>query len=114
MAQDAAHHARTYWRKSLVAMAGILLIWAFISFGCGILFRNWLDARLSIGGAPFGFWMAQQGSIIGFVVLLIAYAIGMHKLDVKHNYDEGDQTAEDHSHDSGVYEADDQDEEVQA
>jgi len=34
--------------------------------------------------------MAQQGSIICFVFLLIAYAILMGKLDKKHGYSEDD------------------------
>ena len=34
-----------------------------------------------IGHAPFGFWMAQQGAILGFVGLLIIYAIAMNRLD---------------------------------
>ena len=62
-----------------------------VSFGCGILFRDWLDANMiKIGNAPFGFWMAQQGSIICFVLLLIAYNILMNRLDAKFGYEEGE------------------------
>jgi putative solute:sodium symporter small subunit len=47
-----------------------------------------MDANLpSIGNAKFGFWMAQQGSIICFVLLLVLYAFLMNKLDHKHGYD---------------------------
>ncbi len=61
----------------------------FVSFGCGILFREWLDTNApQIGSAPFGFWMAQQGSIICFVLLLITYAFLMNRLDAKHGYSE--------------------------
>ena len=42
----------------------------------------------NIGNAKFGFWMAQQGSIICFVLLLVAYMVLMNKLDKKHGYDE--------------------------
>lgn len=42
----------------------------------------------SIGSVPFGFWMAQQGSIICFVLLLVVYAVCMRRLDNKHGYDE--------------------------
>jgi putative solute:sodium symporter small subunit len=46
-----------------------------------------MDANLpSIGNAPFGFWMAQQGSIIGFILILVTYAILMNRLDAKHGY----------------------------
>lgn len=44
--------------------------------------RDWLDANFpNVGSAPFGFWMAQQGSIICFVLILIAYAKLMGRLD---------------------------------
>ncbi len=48
--------------------------------------------QFSIGGAPLGFWMAQQGSIFCFVVLLVIYARWMNKLDKKHGFEdkEGD------------------------
>ncbi|MEO1185468.1 MAG: sodium/substrate symporter small subunit, partial [Cyanobacteria bacterium J06636_27] len=36
-------------------------------------------------GVPFGFWMAQQGSILVFVALIFIYAVQMDKLDRKHN-----------------------------
>jgi putative solute:sodium symporter small subunit len=65
----------------------LIAIWFFVSLGCSILLRSWMDAHMpSIGNAPFGFWMAQQGSIICFVLLLIVYAVLMYRLDSKHGY----------------------------
>ncbi|MEO0510687.1 MAG: DUF4212 domain-containing protein [Verrucomicrobiota bacterium] len=78
-------HRRACGQLTLVLLA----VWFTISFGCGILLRDWLDVNFpSIGNAPFGFWMAQQGSIIGFVLILIAYAFFMNRLDAKHGYSE--------------------------
>ena len=77
----------TYWKANLSITLKILVIWFSVSFGCGIIFKEELD-QFSIGGAPLGFWMAQQGSIIGFVVLLIIYSFLMNKLDQKHGYEE--------------------------
>jgi putative solute:sodium symporter small subunit len=72
----------SYHRLALRLLLGLLSIWFIISFGCAILWRDWLDVQIPpIGHAPFGFWMAQQGAIIGFVVLLIIYAIAMNRLD---------------------------------
>ena len=83
---------REHWNSSLRIVFFILGIWFMISLGCGVLFRDLLDANLpSIGGAPFGFWMAQQGSIIGFLVLLFAYMILMNRLDKSCGLDDGDQ-----------------------
>ena len=84
--------SQSYQRASLRVVLTLLLVWFTVSFGCGILFRDWLDANApSVGNAPFGFWMAQQGSIIGFVLILITYALWMGRLDAKHGYaeDEG-------------------------
>jgi putative solute:sodium symporter small subunit len=82
-------HPQKYWKACLKLVLSLLIIWFMISFGCGILLREWLDACApKVGNAPFGFWMAQQGSIIGFVVLLIVYAIVMNHLDAKYGYKE--------------------------
>ena len=72
----------SYHRLALSLLLGLLSIWFIISFGCAILWRDWLDVYMPrIGHAPFGFWMAQQGAIMGFVLLLIIYAIVMNRLD---------------------------------
>ena len=78
-----------YRKSSLRILFSLLAIWFIASFGCGILFREWMDVNMpSVGHAKFGFWMAQQGSIICFVLVLIAYAILMGRLDEKHGYSE--------------------------
>ncbi len=82
-----------YRKASLSILFGTLAIWFTVSFGCGILFREWMDANMPhIGNAKFGFWMAQQGSIICFVLLLIIYAYLMGKLDDKFGYAEESET----------------------
>ena len=73
-------NAQKYWRANLALTAFLLAIWAFVSFGCGILFREDLD-QYSIGGAPLGFWIAQQGAIYVFVVLIFVYAATMRFLN---------------------------------
>jgi putative solute:sodium symporter small subunit len=82
--------AKAYWSANLKLVGCLLIVWFTVSFGCGILLKEQLD-QFSIGGAPLGFWMAQQGSIICFVFLLIAYAFFMNKLDKEHGYDEGEE-----------------------
>ncbi len=81
-----------YWTKSLQIVLFILAIWFVLSLGCGVLFREKLDALLPpMGGAPFGFWMAQQGAIIGFLVLLFLYMVLMNSLDGKSGFDQEDE-----------------------
>ena len=72
-----------YWRRNVALMAGLLFVWAAASLGCGVLFADSLNA-FRLGGFPLGFWFAQQGSILIFVVLILAYALRMGKLDRDH------------------------------
>jgi putative solute:sodium symporter small subunit len=81
--QARAYIAR-YWRRNVALMVGLLVIWASVSLGCGILFADTLN-NFRWGGFPLGFWFAQQGSILTFVVLVLAYALAMTKLDRDHH-----------------------------
>ena len=76
-----------YWRANLQLMAVLLAIWFTVSFGFGILLRPWLD-MVSIGGAPLGFWFAQQGSIFVFVGLIFYYAHAMNRLERRFGVEE--------------------------
>jgi putative solute:sodium symporter small subunit len=69
-----------YWRRNLRLMAVLLAIWALVSFGAGIIFVEPLN-QVSFLGVPLGFWFAQQGSIIVFVILIAVYVWRMDKLD---------------------------------
>lgn len=81
MAKTKAAKGR-YWKAQLKCVGTLLSIWFMVSFGCGILLRDWLDANFpSVGSAPFGFWMAQQGAIICFVLILVAYAVWMARIE---------------------------------
>ncbi len=75
-----------YWRSNLRIMAALLLLWAGVSFGCGILFADWLNQfNVPFLGFPLGFWFAQQGSIVVFVICILLYCVAMNRLDAKHH-----------------------------
>jgi len=78
-----------YWLKNLRYLSFLLVVWFAVSFGCGILFVDQLDA-IRIGGFKLGFWFAQQGSIYVFVALIFIYVFLMNRLDKAFNVDEGD------------------------
>ncbi len=82
MSDPSASHEphRVYWRKNLTILGILLAIWFVVSYGCGILFVDQLDA-IRIKGFKLGFWFAQQGSIYVFVVLILIYVRYMNKLD---------------------------------
>ena len=90
--QDSVHERHAaYWAKSLRIVLLVLSVWFFVSLGCGVLFRDQLDSMLpSIGGAPFGFWIAQQGAIVVFILLLVTYMLLMNRLDDEYHYGDGD------------------------
>lgn len=77
-----SYDAEKYWKANLRLIIGCLVVWAFVSYGCGILFRPLL-AEIHIGGTDLGFWFAQQGSILTFIALIFFYAWRMNKLDRK-------------------------------
>lgn len=73
-------NAYAYWKSNIRIVLSLLSVWFFISFVCGILLVDALD-NIRIGGFKLGFWIAQQGSIIVFVVLVYVYIYLMDKLD---------------------------------
>ena len=78
---------REYWRRNLRLMAVLLSIWALVSFGAGIVFVEPLN-NIDFLGFPLGFWFAQQGSIITFIILIAVYVWRMDKLDAEYGIDE--------------------------
>ena len=72
--------AREYWQANLRLIAGCLTVWFVASFGCGLLLADWLNGFM-LAGFKLGFWFAQQGSILVFVLVLIYYAWAMKRLD---------------------------------
>jgi len=86
--QEEQPHA-AHWHGSNRIVLGILSMWFLVSLGASVLFRDFLDDSLpKLGGAPFGFWMAQQGAILSFVLLLLAYRFFMNRLDHQHGLED--------------------------
>lgn len=84
-----------YWRRNLRLMVILLTIWFVVSFGAGILLVEALN-KFSFLNMPLGFWFAQQGSIITFVVLILIYALRMDKLDDEFGVAERDEAGRRH------------------
>jgi putative solute:sodium symporter small subunit len=72
--------AQAYWKRNLNLIIILLVIWALVSYVFGILLAPAL-ANVMIGQIPLGFWFAQQGSIIIFVILIFVYCWLMDRLD---------------------------------
>ena len=84
---DLTEQRRRYWKANLRYLAILLSIWFIVSFGCGILLAEPLNA-IRLGGFKLGFWFAQQGAIYVFVVLIFVYVWLMNRLDKRFDVNE--------------------------
>lgn len=80
MPKEITERDKRYWGTNLRLIITCISIWALVSYGFALLLRPFL-MNISIGGADFGFWFAQQGSIFTYVILITFYAWRMNKLD---------------------------------
>ncbi len=79
--------AASYWKANIALVRNLLIIWALCSFGAGIILRPLLSG-IEIGGTDLGFWFAQQGSIVIFIIIIFFYSWRMNALDRKFGVDE--------------------------
>lgn len=79
---------RSYWQKNLRITAVLLTIWFVSTFVMAFFAREL--ATINFFGWPLSFYMAAQGSLIIYVLIIGYYAVYMRKLDVEHGVDEGE------------------------
>ena len=77
MTENTEHWART---KRLMIIC--LVIWAIFGYGIHIFARQLNE--IVILGFPLGFYMAAQGSLIAFVVMLFWFARKQNDIDEEH------------------------------
>lgn len=70
-----------YWGKTSKLMIFMMALWIFFSFVIH-MFVVPLNG-IKIFGFPLGFYMASQGSLIAFVVMLFWFARAQNKIDVE-------------------------------
>ena len=74
---------RAYWRENIALIRNLLIVWAIVSLGLSVLLVRPLNT-VNVGQVPLGFWIAQQGAIFVFVILIFVYAFQMEKIDRKY------------------------------
>ncbi len=67
-----------YWRTTLRLTLGLLVLWFLVTFGVSFFARE-LD--FTFFGWPFSFWMAAQGSLLIYGIIITVYAVAMGRLD---------------------------------
>ncbi len=78
--------AAAYWSKTSGLMWTMLIIWAVFGFGIHF-FVNTLN-EIKFLGFPLGFYMAAQGSLIVFVVMLFWFARRQNAIDAEFGVEE--------------------------
>ena len=68
-----------YWRRTSTLMWVMFVLWVFFSFVVHF-FVETLNTY-SFLGFPLGFYMASQGSLIAFVVMLFLFAWRQESID---------------------------------
>ena len=76
-----------YWKQNITYVVILLSIWFIVSYVCGIIFADALD-NIRLAGFPLGFWFANQGAEITFVILIVIYVKLMNNLDRKYDVHE--------------------------
>jgi putative solute:sodium symporter small subunit len=79
MHASTAVQAQTHWRRTRALMLITLAIWFVFSFVVHF-FAGSLN-QITIIGFPLGFYMAAQGSLIVFVVLIFWFAHRQNRID---------------------------------
>ena len=78
--------SKAYWKDNIRYLLILLAVWFLVSFGAGIIFKNFLN-EFKFGGFKIGFWFAQQGAMYVFVILIFIYVRLINRLDKKYGYD---------------------------
>jgi putative solute:sodium symporter small subunit len=73
---------RRYWQKNLRITSVLLAIWFVVTF---VVAFNARDLSFNFFGWPFSFWVAAQGALIVYMVIIWYYARTMNRLDQEHN-----------------------------
>lgn len=81
----------TYWRTQIQRTVILLAVWFIVGFVMSIFLAESLN-NFSFGGVPFGFWMAQQGSIFVFISLVLIYTLASNQLDREAGVEETEDT----------------------
>jgi putative solute:sodium symporter small subunit len=76
---------RSYWQKNLRLTAILMGIWFVVTFVVAYFARE-LD--FNFFGWPFSFWVAAQGALVVYVLLIAYYARTMNRLDQEHGFAE--------------------------
>ena len=77
-----------HWRSNLRVTAVLLMLWFVVTFVVTYYAR---ELSFRFFGWPFSFWMAAQGSLVVYCLIVWFYARYMDRLDIRHGVQELDE-----------------------
>ena len=86
MQLTARHHE--YWNKNLRITGLLLAIWFLVTFVVVFFAR---ELTFSFFGWSFSFWVAAQGALVVYCLIIWFYARYMNKLDIEYGVEEGEE-----------------------
>ena len=84
--QLTARH-QEYWSKNLRITGLLLALWFLVTF---VLLYFSRDLTFSLFGWPLSFWVAGQGALIVYCLIIWYYARYMNNLDKEYGVSEGE------------------------
>lgn len=88
MATDS--NSEAHWEKTRNLMLKHLAVWAFFGYIVHFFVIPLNYIKIPILQFPLGFYMAAQGSLIAFVVMLFLFARQQDQIDREHGFAEDD------------------------
>jgi putative solute:sodium symporter small subunit len=80
--QDA--NTESHWRRTTRLMLTHLAVWFFFGYIIHMFVKPLNTIVIPVLGFPLGFYMAAQGSLIVFVVMLFLFARQQDQIDREH------------------------------
>ena len=69
-----------YWRRNVVLIAGLLAVWFGVTFGVAFFAR---ELSFRVFGWPLSFWVASQGALVVYLLIVGIYTWRMERLDAE-------------------------------
>ncbi len=79
-----------HWAKSKALMIRTLVIWFIFSFLIHGFVRIFNDVTIPVLNFKLGYYLAGQGSLIAFVILIFIFAKQQNAIDVEYDVAEKD------------------------
>jgi putative solute:sodium symporter small subunit len=82
MVEAARQH---FWKRTLRLTLGLLAAWLLVSLAVPWAARD-LDGLHGFG-FPVGYWLAAEGALLLFLVIIVVYVIAMDRLETRYRAD---------------------------